>query len=129
MKTPKAELVESIAEIRRDHEIEIKTFPGDGPAGWVQAPYCPSCGYIDEYLHSDNIVVEYLQQAFESEFETYLLEQKAKAWDKGWAKGARGSGITPMRISYIYPAPNANRNPYRHQLQAKEKYDTDRSTN
>jgi hypothetical protein len=44
-----------------------------------------------------------------------VLKYQAKAWDKGWAKGST-RGISPMRLSYVYPPTKDNKNPYRAQL-------------
>lgn len=45
-----------------------------------------------------------------------VTEYQAKAWDKGWAKGAT-RGISPKRLSYVYPPTKDNKNPYRAQLE------------
>lgn len=62
-------------------------------------------------------ILEILEQSEDVLYDLTELvtEYQAKAWDKGWAKGST-RGISPMRLSYVYPPTKDNKNPYRAQL-------------
>lgn len=112
MKThDKEKVAAKLYELRNQHFVEFRFFRGENDE-LECAEYCLSCGWITEALHTENILLEYMENVYEDA----LLEEKARAWDKGWAKGARASGITPMRIGYVHPPTKSNRNPYRHRL-------------
>lgn len=63
---------------------------------------------IEEILRRDEDAV--------GELIELITEYQAKAWDKGWAKGAT-RGISPKRLSYVFPPTKDNKNPYRAQLE------------
>ncbi len=58
-----AELAEEVRTLIRLHDVSLELSTSWG-LEFVQ--YCPTCGYIGEELHAENIVVEYLRGAFDT---------------------------------------------------------------
>jgi len=53
-----SELAEEVKSLLRLHEVsqELST-----SWGLEVVQYCPTCGYLDEELHTENIVIEYIR--------------------------------------------------------------------
>lgn len=59
-----AELAEEVRSLLRLHDVSLELSTS---WGLEIVQYCPTCGYIGEELHTENIVIEYLRGAFENE--------------------------------------------------------------
>lgn len=83
-----AELAEEVKSLLRLHEVswELST-----SWGLEVVRYCHTCGYLDEELHTENIVIEYLTGQ-----ENSILTQVRKLADQGISNG--GSPVNVYRL-------------------------------
>ena len=60
----KTELAEEVKSLLLLHDVSLEVSMS---WGLEVVQYCPTCGYLEEDLHKEKIVIEYLQGAFENE--------------------------------------------------------------